>query len=202
MKKRVLVVGGVAGGATTAAQLRRMDNDCEIIVFEKDEYISFGNCGMPYYLGEVIQERDHLFAATPQSMKEKLNINVRTFNEVLSIDRKQKSITVKDVRSNKEYQEHYDTLVLAPGAAPFIPPIEGLEQSNYFVLRNIEDMDTIKQFLEKEKPSTCSIIGGGFIGVEMAENLAGLGLNINLVEASPHLMGVLDEDMSEMIEEN
>ncbi|WP_409253410.1 CoA-disulfide reductase [Bacillus sp. SCS-153A] len=201
MKKRVLIVGGVAGGATTAAQLRRMNDDCEIIVFEKDEYISFGNCGMPYYLGDVIQERDHLFAATPQSMKEKLNIDVRIFNEVMSIDRKQKSITVKDITSNEEYQENYDNLVLAPGAAPFIPPIDGLEQSNYFVLRNIEDMDKINQFLEKEKPSSCSIIGGGFIGVEMAENLAGRGMDINLVEASPHLMGVLDEDMSEMIEE-
>ncbi|WP_421384149.1 CoA-disulfide reductase [Bacillus salacetis] len=201
MDKRVLIVGGVAGGATTAAQLRRMDEECEIIVFEKDKYISFGNCGMPYYLGEVIKERDHLFAATPESMKEKLNIDVRIYNEVLSINRENKRIDIKDVKSDKVYQENYDLLVLAPGAFPFIPPIKGLENSRYFSLRNIEDMDEIKAFMEENKPASCSIIGGGFIGVEMAENLAGLGLDINLVEASPHLMGILDEDMSEMIEE-
>jgi NADPH-dependent 2,4-dienoyl-CoA reductase/sulfur reductase-like enzyme len=201
LNKRVLIVGGVAGGATTAAQLRRMDEECEIIVFEKDEYISFGNCGMPYYLGQVIKERDHLFAATPDSMKEKLNIDVRIFNEVISIDREQKKIDIKDLKSGEDYQEHYDLLVLAPGASPFIPPIKGLEGSSCFSLRNIEDMDKIKDFIEKDKPASCSIIGGGFIGVEMAENLLGLGMKINLVEASPHLMGILDEDMSEMIEE-
>ncbi|RIW35291.1 CoA-disulfide reductase [Bacillus salacetis] len=201
MNKKVLIVGGVAGGATTAAQLRRMDEECEIIVFEKDEHISFGNCGMPYFIGDVIKERDHLFAATPESMKNKLNIDVRTFNEVLSIDREQKIISVKDARSGKEYQEAYDKLVLAPGAYPFIPPIDGLGNSHYFSLRNIEDMDEIKEFIEKNKPASCSIIGGGFIGIEMAENLSGLGIKVNLVEASPHLMGVLDEDMSEMIEQ-
>ncbi|MGM0846832.1 MAG: CoA-disulfide reductase [Bacillota bacterium] len=200
MKRRILIVGGVAGGATTAAQLRRLDEECEIVMFEKDEYISFGNCGMPYYLGEVIEERDHLFAATPQSMEEKLNIDVRIFNEVLSIDRNQKIITVKDLRSEEEYQENYDLLVLAPGAAPFIPPVKGLEESSHFVLRNIEDMDRIKQYLKSNKPSSCSIIGGGFIGVEMAENMSGLGMDVNLIEASPHLMGILDEDMSEVIE--
>jgi NADPH-dependent 2,4-dienoyl-CoA reductase/sulfur reductase-like enzyme len=201
MKKRVLIVGGVAGGATTAAQLRRLDEEAEIIIFEKDKYISFGNCGMPYFLGDVIKERDHLFAATPESMKEDLNIDVRVFNEVLSIDRKQKKIHIKDVQSGEEYQEVYDLLVLAPGAAPFIPPIDGLENSHYFSLRNIEDMDRIKSFIEHHNPASCSIIGGGFIGIEMAENLRELGLKINLVEASPHLMGILDEDMSGMIEE-
>ena len=200
MKRRVLIVGGVAGGATTAAQLRRLDEDCEIIMFEKDEYISFGNCGMPYYLGEVIEERDHLFAATPKSMKDKLNIDVRILNEVISIDRNSKQLSVKDLPSQNIYQEHYDVLVLAPGAAPFVPPIDGLDASTYFTLRNIEDMDKIKKYLDSHSLSSCSIIGGGFIGVEMAENLLGLGMKVNLIEASPHAMGILDDDMSEIIE--
>ncbi|TYS15854.1 CoA-disulfide reductase [Rossellomorea vietnamensis] len=200
MTSRILVVGGVAGGATTAAQLRRLDEECEIVMFEKDEHISFGNCGMPYFIGDIIKERDHLFAADPKSMKEQLNIDVRVFNEVLSIDRNEKSIKVKDLRSKEEYHENYDFLVLAPGAAPFLPPINGLKESRHFVLRNIEDMDRIKEFLETRHPASCSIIGGGFIGIEMAENLSVLGMDVNLIEASPHLMGVLDEDMSEMIE--
>ncbi|WP_113926583.1 CoA-disulfide reductase [Bacillus sp. P14.5] len=200
MKRRILIVGGVAGGATTASQLRRLDDDCEIIMFEKDEYISFGNCGMPYFIGDIIKDRDHLFAADPESMKEKLNIDVRIFNEVLSIDRNRKSIKVRDVKSNEEYEENYDLLVLAPGAAPFLPPIKGLKESRHFVLRNIEDMDRINEFIKARQPSSCSIIGGGFIGIEMAENLSGLGIDVNLIEASPHLMGVLDEDMSEIIE--
>ncbi|MGD7022658.1 CoA-disulfide reductase [Rossellomorea vietnamensis] len=201
MTRRILVVGGVAGGATTAAQLRRLDEECEIVMFEKDEHISFGNCGMPYFIGDIIKERDHLFAADPESMKEKLNIDVRVFNEVLSIDRNEKSIKVKDLRSKEEYLENYDYLVLAPGAAPFLPPIDGLKESRHFVLRNIEDMDRIKQFIETKQPSSCSIIGGGFIGIEMAENLSARGLDVNLIEASSHLMGVLDDEMSEIIEE-
>ncbi|WP_456271836.1 CoA-disulfide reductase [Bacillus sp. AK031] len=201
MKRRILIVGGVAGGATTAAQLRRLDKECEILMFEKDEYISFGNCGMPYYLGDVIKERDHLFAATPQSMKENLDIDVRTFAEAISIDREKQLLTVKDLASDTEYQERYDSLVLAPGSAPFIPPITGLKESSFFTLRNIADMDKIKQYINQHKPSTCSIIGGGFIGVEMAENLLGLGLKVNLIEASPHVMGMMDEDISEIIED-
>lgn len=205
MGKRIIIVGGVAGGASAATRLRRLDEDAEIIIFEKGGFISFANCGLPYYIGDVIKERNYLLIQTPEEMYERFRIDVRIYSEVTAIDTENKTVTVTS-KEKGIYKENYDNLILSPGAKPFKPNIPGIDDEGIFALRNISDTDAIKKFLEDNNPAekgykSALVIGGGFIGVEMAENLAGLGMNITLVEAAPHILVPFDEDMVLFIEE-
>jgi CoA-disulfide reductase len=200
MAKKVVIVGGVAGGASTAARLRRLDENCEITMFEKGEYISFANCGLPYYIGNVITERNNLIVQTIESMTERFNINIKNFSEVVAINRYKKTVTVKKVKTGETYDVDYDVLVLSPGAKPIVPPIEGIYNAkNLFAIRNIPDTDMIKAFISKRKPSNAVIVGGGFIGLEMAENLRRLGINVTIVEMSNQVMSPLDFEMAQIV---
>lgn len=199
MGKKVLIVGGVAGGASTAARLRRLDESAEIIMFERDEHISFANCGLPYYLGGVIKERNSLFVGSPQKMKNEFNIDVRIFSEVTQVDPASKTITVKS-RDRGVYQESYDCLVLSPGAKPLRPPIPGLDHPKILTLRNVADTDALKKSLDQSETRRVVVIGGGFIGVEMAENLRHKGLAVTLVEAVEHILAPFDPDMAVFLE--
>ena len=194
MNKKVIIVGGVAGGASTAARLRRLDENAEIIMFERDEYISFANCGLPYYIGEVIKERDNLLVQTPESMKARFNIDVRNNSDVVGIDTTKKTVTVNS-KTRGTYEESYDYLVLSPGAKAIKPNIEGINSKRIFTLRNIPDTDNIKAYVDKKGINTAIVIGGGYVGVEMAENLKERGLDVTIVEAAPHIMAPFDTDI-------
>jgi NADPH-dependent 2,4-dienoyl-CoA reductase/sulfur reductase-like enzyme/rhodanese-related sulfurtransferase len=199
MSKKVLIVGGVAGGASAAARLRRLDESAEIIMFERDEYISFANCGLPYYIGEIIKEREQLLVQTPESMKSRFNIDVRINSEVINIDTVKKIATIK----NKEkgmYEEPYDYMVLSPGARAIKPNIEGINNPKIFTLRNILDTDNIKAYVDNKGIKTAVVIGGGYVGVEMAENLKHRDLQVTIVEAAPHIMAPLDTDIVSIVE--
>ena len=193
---KTLIIGGVAGGATAAARLRRLDEKAEIIVLERGEFVSFANCGLPYYIGGVITEKSALTLQTPQSFKTRFNVEVRTFNEAVNIDPSAKTVTVKNLLNGETYEETYDDLVISPGAAPIKPNIEGIESENVFTLRNIPDTFRIKRFMEENSPKTAVVVGGGYIGIEMAENLAEAGLKVSVVELSDHLIASLDGDMA------
>lgn len=200
MLKKVIIVGGVAGGASTAARLRRLDENIEIIMFEKGEYVSFANCGLPYYIGETIKEREKLIVQTVDEMSSKFNIDIRNFSEVIKIDKENNKVTVKDIKNNKIYEESYDTLVLSPGSSPIKPPIHGIEQcENLYTLRNISDADKIKAHVDNKKIKKTIVIGGGFIGLEMTENLRERGLDVTLVEARNQVMSLLDIEMASII---
>jgi CoA-disulfide reductase len=199
MSKKVLIVGGVAGGASAAARLRRLDETAEIIMFERDEYISFANCGLPYYIGESISERSKLLVQTPESMKARFNIDVRNHSEVLAVNPDKKTITVSS-KSKGNYEESYDYLVLSPGAKAMRPKIPGIESSKILTLRNIPDTDKIKAYADKENVKRVVVIGGGFVGVEMAENLRERGLEVTLVEAAPHILAPFDYEMAVLAE--
>jgi NADPH-dependent 2,4-dienoyl-CoA reductase/sulfur reductase-like enzyme/peroxiredoxin family protein/rhodanese-related sulfurtransferase/TusA-related sulfurtransferase len=192
--KKVLIVGGVAGGASTAARLRRLDETAEIIMFERDEYISFANCGLPYYIGEVIKDRDNLLVQTPESMKARFNIDVRNNSDVVGIDTDKKTVTVNS-KARGTYEESYDYIVLSPGSKAIKPNIEGINSKRIFTLRNIPDTDNIKAFVDKKGINSAVVIGGGYVGIEMAENLKERGLDVTIVEAAPHIMAPLDTDM-------
>lgn len=195
MGKKVLIVGGVAGGATAAARLRRLDEHADIIMFERGDYISFANCGLPYYIGDVIADREELILQTPESFKARYNVDVRTRSEVIGIDRDKKTVDVKDA-SGEVYQESYDYLVLSPGAEPVIPGIEGSRSEAVFTLRNIADTWRIKDFVVNNKPKSAVVVGAGYIGVEMAENLSAVGLNVSIIELADHVIQPLDPDMA------
>lgn len=197
-KEKVLIVGGVAGGASAAARLRRLNENIEIIMFERGEYISFANCGLPYYVGEVIKERESLLLQTPQKMKERFNIDVRVNSEVTSVNAKEKKITIKN--EGREYEESYDYLVLSPGAKPIKPNLKGIDSNKIFTVRNVNDIDKIKAYVDNSNTNTAVVIGGGFIGVEMAENLKERGIEVTLVEAAPHIMAPFDSEYSAIIE--
>lgn len=197
MSKKVLIVGGVAGGASTAARLRRLDENAEIIMFERDEYISFANCGLPYYIGETIKEREKLLVQTPESMRNRFNIDVRINSEVTYIDSDKKIVKVKS-KDKDIYEESYDYLVLSPGAKAIRPRIEGINSDKIYTLRNIPDTDSIKALVDKKTAQTAAtvvVIGGGYVGVEMAENLRHRGLEVTLVEAAPHILAPFDTDI-------
>ncbi len=203
MNKKIIIVGGVAGGASTAARLRRLDEHADIIMFEKGEYISFANCGLPYYIGEVIEERDQLIVQTVEQMRDKFHMDIRNLSEVTYINREEKTVTVKDYKKDEIYKESYDVLVLSPGAKPTIPPIPGVEDcTNLFTLRNIPDTDAIKAYLSAHQPKRATIIGGGFIGLEMMENLRHIGLEVTLVEATNQVMAPLDYEMASILHEH
>ncbi|MCA1056768.1 CoA-disulfide reductase [Rossellomorea aquimaris] len=202
MTKKIIVIGAVGGGATTASQLRKLDEAAEIILLEKTPFLSYGACGMPYYLGDVIQERESLFAYSPEKLQAKKKIDVRMQHEALRIDRDKKTLFIKDLVKGDMYEEVYDALVIATGATPFKPDIKGLESINSFTLRTVGDMDRIKDYLQNEKPTTGAIIGGGFIGVEMAENLTHLGIETSIIERSSHVLSVIDEETAGVIQQH
>ncbi len=194
MNKKVLIIGGVAGGASAAARLRRLDENAQIIMFERGEYISFANCGLPYYIGETIKERDNLLVQTPEAMMGRFNIDVRVNSEVASINIKEKKVTVNS-KEKGNYEETYDYIIMSPGATPIKPPIEGINSSKIFTLRNIPDTDRIKDYVDNKNVKSAVVVGGGYIGIEMAENLRERGINVVLVEAAPHILAPFDSDM-------
>ena len=193
---KTIIIGGVAGGATAAARLRRLDEKAEIIILERGEYVSFANCGLPYYIGGVITDRGDLTLQTPESFKARFNIYVRVLNEAVKIAPDTKTVTVKNLRTGEIYEEPYDNLILSMGAEPIRPNIEGADGSNVFTLRNIPDTLKIKNYIDTAKPRSAVVIGGGYIGVEMAENLVEAGLNVAIVELADHLIAPLDFDMA------
>ncbi|NIZ19666.1 FAD-dependent oxidoreductase [Entomospira culicis] len=197
--KKILVVGGVAGGATTVARLRRLDEEAQIILFERDPYVSFANCGLPYYIGGSITERSKLLLQTPESFKARFNLDVRVNSKVVAIDTKKQEVSVEE-SDGKHYTESYTHLVLSPGAKPFVPPIKGIDLPRILSLRNVPDTDKIKEMVDLQSTKDVVVIGGGFIGVEMAENLVEIGLNTHLVEAAPHILAPFDSEIATMIE--
>lgn len=198
--KKILIVGGVAGGATAAARLRRLDETSQIIMFERGEYISFANCGLPYYIGGVIENREALLVQTVEGMSKRFNLDIRNFSEVVSIDPENKTISVKNLKTNEEYKESYDELILSPGASPIKPPIPGLDKAdNVFTLRNIPDTDRIKAYVDDNRPKEAVVIGGGFIGVEMAENLVERGVKVHLIEMLDQVMAPFDYEMAQIL---
>ncbi|WP_270736211.1 FAD-dependent oxidoreductase [Streptococcus anginosus] len=195
---KIIIVGGVAGGMSAATRLRRLKEDAEIIIFEKGPFVSFANCGLPYYVSGEIAEREDLLVQTPESLKARFRLDVRPFHEVTAISPDQHIVTVR--HDGKEFTESYDKLILSPGAKPFVPPIEGLETAeNTYTLRNVPDLDEIMLALEKE-PKEAVVIGAGFIGLEMAENLRKRGLNVTIVEKAPHVLPLLDEEMAAFVQ--
>ncbi len=193
---KILIVGGVAGGASAAARLRRLDEHAGIVMFERGEYISFANCGLPYYIGGEITEKSALTLQTPASFHARFNVDVRVNAEVTAINRAGKTVTVKNHKTGEVYSEGYDKLILSPGAEPVKPPIEGADNAKVFTLRNIPDTYRIKDYIEQTKPRTAVVVGGGYIGVEMAENLAHAGLKVTVVEFADHVIAPLDYDMA------
>ncbi|WP_142413740.1 DsrE/DsrF/DrsH-like family protein [Hathewaya massiliensis] len=194
MGKKVIIVGGVAGGASAAARLRRLNEDLEIILFERGEFISFANCGLPYHIGEAIKDRDSLLVQTPEAMKARFNIDVRVFSEVIKVDSTSKKVLVNS-KDKGQYEESFDYLILSPGAKPIKPNIEGIDGDKIYTLRNIPDMDKIKKEVDVNKIEKALVIGGGYIGVEAAENLIERGVNTVLVEAAPHILAPFDSEM-------
>ncbi|MCK9395703.1 MAG: FAD-dependent oxidoreductase [Methylobacter sp.] len=194
LKKRILIVGGVAGGATCAARARRLCEACEIVVFERGPHVSFANCGLPYFVGDVIASEAKLLVATPDSFKQRFNIEVHTETEVTGIDREARLIEVRDLRTGNIRQEPYDALVLATGAQPNRPPLPGIDLPGIYVLRTIPDSHKIKAAAAQAKHAL--ILGGGFIGLEMAENLVGLGLEVSLLELADQVLPPLDPEMA------
>ncbi len=194
--QKVLIVGGVAGGASAAARLRRLDESAQIIMFERGEYISFANCGLPYYIGGIIRDKSSLTLQTPASFKARFNVDVRINNEVVAINPKNKTVRVKDLVTGAEYEENYDKLILSMGAEPVKPNIEGINSDKVFVLRNIPDTYKIKEYIDDFKPKSAVVVGGGFIGVEMAENLHAMGIQVTMVEMADQLIASIDYDMA------
>lgn len=200
-RKRVVIVGGVAGGATCAARLRRMDESAEILLLDRGPYVSFANCGLPYYVGNVIHDEAKLLQATPVLFRERFNIEVRTCNEVLSIDREARTIAVHDLDTGREYREHYDALLLSPGSAPVRPPCPGIDLPGIFTLRSIPDSREMRTWIDSKDPRKAVVVGGGFIGLEMAENLAHRGIAVTIVELADQIMPPLDREMAEYARE-
>ena len=196
--KKYLIVGGVAGGATAAARIRRLTEDAEIILFEKGAYISYANCGLPYYIGGVIEERDRLFVQTPEAFGKRFNIDVRTRSEVIAIHPEKKQVTVRSAEG-KEYTENYDKLLLSPGASPVVPPLPGIQSEGIFTLRNVDDTDCIKAYMTAHQVRRTVIVGGGFIGLEMAENLKHAGSQVAVVEMASQVMGPIDYSMAALV---
>lgn len=195
-ERKIVIVGGVAGGASAAARLRRLDENAEIVMFERGSEISYANCGLPYYIGGVIGDRRQLLVQTPEAMRRRFNIDVRTLSEVIGIDRNAKTVQVMDYQTGETYAESYDALILSPGANPIKPQIPGADLPNVFSIRNIPDTDRIKEWVDLRKPCKAVIIGGGFIGLEMAENLVQRNIDVTLVELSDQVMGPLDKEMA------
>ena len=196
---KIVIVGGVAGGATTAARLRRLNEKAEIILVERGNFISFANCGLPYYIGNVIKNKKDLLVQTPENFNSRFNIEVRVKQEVIKINRQEKNVIIKNLETNEEYEESYDKLVLSPGASP-INPFKNLNSDKIRTLRNVEDSVEIKEYIEKNNVKNVAIIGGGYIGVELAENLSNFkNVKVTIIEKASHIIAPLDEDMSRFV---
>lgn len=199
MSKKYLIVGGVAGGASTAARLRRLGEEDQIIIFERDPHVSFSNCCLPYHLSGTVENADSLVLMNPEKFLSQYNIEARVNNEVIDIDRARKQVTVKNTLTGEEYIENYDKLILSPGAKAIVPPIKGIEDVKVFTVRNVVDIDKLNKAVKAMGIANISVIGGGFIGVEVAENLVEAGHNVTLIEALPHIMKPFDYDMAQIL---
>ncbi len=196
---KVLIVGGVAGGASAAARLRRNDEHAQIVLFERGQYISFANCGLPYYIGDIITDKAKLTLQTPESFRNRFNVDVRVGSEVTSIDRKNKQVTVRKIQDGSFYQESYDKLILSPGAEPIRPRLPGFDSKKVFALRSIPDTYAIKEFCTQNAPKSAVIIGGGYIGIETAENLHRLGISVTIIELTGHIIPPIDGDTASQL---
>ena len=196
---KVVIVGGVAGGATAATRIRRLDENAQIIVIERTGYISYANCGLPYYIGGVIEDKDDLTLQTPESFLERFQIDVRVEQEVTGIDASKKTVTIKRLDNGQEYEESYDKLILSSGARHVRPDLPGINDNRVFFLRTVEDTFKIRAFVENTKPETAVMIGGGFIGLEIAENLIDLGVKVTIIQRPDHVMNTLDYDMASLV---
>lgn len=199
MGKKIVIVGGVAGGASTAARLRRLDEDNKIVMFERGSHVSFSNCCLPYHLSGKVENHEDLVLMTPEKFYSQYRIDARVYTEVISINRKNKEVTVRNVVSGQEYTESYDKLVLSPGAKAIVPPIKGIENVNIFTVRNVVDIAKLNSFIKDNNSKNISVIGGGFIGVEVAENLSEAGYNVTLIEAMDQVMRTFDYDMVQVL---
>ncbi|SEN09591.1 CoA-disulfide reductase [Mesobacillus persicus] len=200
MTQKIIIVGGVAGGATAAARLRRISEDVEVIMVERGEHISFANCGLPYYIGETIKDRSKLLVQTVEGMSERFKLDIRNLSEVMSIDPDLKKVMIKNLQTEEVYEESYDKLLLSPGARPIVPPIPGLKENKaLFTLRNIPDTDKIKDYVDHKGPKKAVVVGGGFIGIEMAENLADRGIEVTIVEMANQIMAPIDFEMASIL---
>lgn len=202
MAGKTVIIGGVAGGATTAARLRRKDEERQIVLLERGEYISYANCGLPYYIGDVIKNRDSLLLLKPETMKARFNIDVRTENEVVAIHPGRKCVEVRNLKTGEAYEETYDDLVIATGSSPVVPPIPGIDGPDIHTLWTVSDTDRIKRILAEKKPKRAAVIGGGFIGLEMAENLHKAGVSVTVIEMQDQVMAPFDPEMAELLHEN
>jgi len=192
---KIIIVGGVAGGASAAARLRRLDEKAEITLYERGEFISFANCGLPYHIGGTIPERESLLVQTAEGMNSRFNVNVKPLHEVLSINKESKTVKVKNIKHGEIKEDSYDYLILSPGASPLVPPIPGIDNEKIYTLRNIPDMDKILKRLDTGVKDAV-VVGGGFIGVEMAENLKERGMNVSLIEMQEQVLTFLDPDLA------
>lgn len=197
--RKIVIVGGVAGGMSAAARARRISEDSEIIVLERSGYVSYANCGLPYYLGGEISSQDALIVVSPDALRNKLNLDVRVHSEVVAIDAQTKVISIRETTTQKVYQESYDDLVLSVGAAPIRPNVPGIDLPGLFTLRNIEDVQSIQNWFETQNPRTVVVAGGGFIGLEMAEQLARRGLDVTLIDGKEHVMAPIDAEMAALV---
>lgn len=196
MNKKVVIVGGVAGGATAAARLRRLDENARIVMFEKGEHISFANCGLPYYIGGVIRNKEKLTLQTPESFSRRYNVDVRVKSEVIRINRQDRTVTVKDLVTGNTYEEAYDVLILSPGAEPMVPNPDWAQLDAVFTLRSIPDTFKITEYVQRSKPRRAAVVGAGYVGMEMAENLHQLGLEVSIIEMADHVIPPLDAEMA------
>lgn len=199
MEKKVLVIGGVAGGASAAARIRRLDENAEVIMFEKGPHVSFSNCSLPYHLSGVVEDSDNLILIDPETFKRRYNIDARVNQEVIKINRHKKTVTIKNLVSNQVYDESYDKLVLSPGARPIKPNLEGIDQSNVFTVRNVVDIEKIMSYIKQKEIKDIAVIGGGFIGVEVAENFRLADYRVSLVEFADQIMAPYDYDMAQIL---
>lgn len=193
---KVVIIGGVAGGATAAARLRRLDETAQIIVLERTGYVSYANCGLPYYVGGVITDQNKLTLQTPESFYNRFRIDVRVRQEAVAIDREAKQVQVRNLETGETYRESYDKLILSPGAHAVIPPLPGIDSDRIFTLRTVEDTFRVHDFVESDRPASAVVVGAGFIGLEMAENLRDRGLDVTVVQRGGHVMPTLDPDMA------
>src|SRR5690554_29887 len=195
---KYIIIGAVAGGASTVARIRRLDENAEIIMVEKGDYVSYANCGLPYYIGDVIKDRYKLFIQDAASFKKRFNIDVKVKTEAIEIHPTEKKVTLLDLNTQKVYAESYDKLILSTGAVPIKPPIPGIHSKNVFTLRDVHDTDLVKAVIQNENVKHATVVGGGFIGIEMMENLSHLGIKTRLIERAPQVLAFLDEDMAKM----
>ena len=196
---KILIIGGVAGGASLAARLRRLDEQAEIILIEKGPYISYANCGLPYYIGDAIPQREKLFVQSVSGFSQRFKIDIRTLSEAVQIIPERKTVCIRKAETGETYEENYDKLLLSPGANPIVPDLPGIRSEGIFTLRDVTDTDRIKQHMRQHNVEDAVVVGGGFIGLEMAENLTMAGLEVHLVEKAPQVMTPLDPEMANFI---